>query len=190
MREQLNNKNHVVAEAAEFALTKLGLDKTGSPAAKTIGEMKYEDAVKIALATKGDAKIGRELFLKHACVACHTVSDKEPPKGPMLGGIATRYTRAELCESILKPSAKIAQGFESQWFKMKNGDEVEGFVVKEGGDSVEVRNIAGVNAILEKANIKDRQKRDKSIMPEGLVAAITPEDLASLLAYLEATKAK
>ena len=190
VREQLNHKSHVVAEAAEFALTKLGLDKTGSPAAKTIGEMKYEDVVKIALATKGDAKIGEELFLKQACIACHTVSDKEPPKGPMLGGIATRYTRAELCESILKPSAKIAQGFESQYFKMKNGEEIEGFVVKEGGDSVEVRNIAGVNAILEKANIKDRQKRDKSIMPEGLVATITPEDLASLLAFLEATKAK
>jgi HEAT repeat protein len=50
VREQLNNPSHVVAEAAEFALTKLGLDKTGAPSAKTIGEMKYEDVVKIAVA--------------------------------------------------------------------------------------------------------------------------------------------
>jgi putative heme-binding domain-containing protein len=108
----------------------------------------------------------------------------------MLGGIATRYSRAELCESIMKPSAKIAQGFESQYFKMKNQDEVEGFVVKEGGDSVEVRNISGVTVVIEKANIERREKRDKSIMPEGLVANIAPEDLASLLAFLESTKAK
>ena len=158
MRENLNNPDHVVAEAAEFALTKLGLDKTGSPAAKTIAEMKYDDVVKIALATKGDAQAGQQLFLQQGCVICHTLTEKEPPKGPMLGGIGQRYSRAELCESILKPSAKIAQGFESQYFKMKNGEEVEGFVVKEGGDSVEVRNIAGVTTVLEKGEHREARE--------------------------------
>ncbi len=189
VREHLNNKSGVVAEAAEFALTKLGLDKASAPAAKTIADLKYEDVVKIALATKGDAKAGQALFLQQACAACHTVSDAEPPKGPMLGGIATRYTRAELCESILKPGAKISQGFESVWFKLANKDEVEGFVVKEGGDSVEVRNIAGVTRVLEKGDIAEWQKREKSIMPDGLLNALTPEDLASILAFLESTKA-
>ena len=47
----------------------------------------------------------------------------------MLGGIAGRYSRAELCESILKPSAKIAQGFETQWFKTNDGDVLIGFCV-------------------------------------------------------------
>ena len=98
----------------------------------------------------------------------------------MLGGIGTRYNRAELCESILKPSAKIAQGFESQNFTLKNGEQIEGFVVKEGGDSVEVRNIVGATAILDKADIVKREKRDQSIMPEGLVGNITPDDLAFL----------
>ncbi len=190
VREHLNDSSHVVAEAAEFALTKLGLDKAPSSTDKTIGELPYDDVVKIAIGTKGDPKLGQELFLKQGCVICHTLTEKEPPKGPMLGGIAQRYNRTELCESILKPSAKIAQGFESQWFKLKSNEEVEGFVVKEGGDSVEVRNIGGVTTILEKGNIAERQKRDKSIMPEGLVANITPQDLASLLAFLESTKAK
>ena len=190
VREQLNNKDHVVAEAAEFALTKLGLDKTGSPAAKNIGEMKYEDVVKIAMATKGDVKTGEGLFLKQGCVVCHTVSDKEPPKGPMLGGITTRYSKAEIVESILKPSAKISQGFESEYFKLKNGTEYEGFVVKEGGDSVDLRNIVGATFMVEKGDIAKRERREKSIMPEGLISNITPEDLASLLAYLESTKPK
>ena len=189
VRAHLHDKSSVVAEAAEFALTKLGLDKVAAPGARTIGEMKYEDVVKTALAVKGDAARGQALFLQQACAACHTVSESEPPKGPMLGGIATRYTRAELCESILKPGAKISQGFESVWFKLKNKEEVEGFVVKESGDSVEVRNIAGVTAVLEKGNIVERQKREKSIMPDGLLNALTPEDLAGILAYLEGTKA-
>ena len=62
----------------------------------------------------------------------------------MLGGISQRYTRAELVESILQPNAKIAQGFESQYFKLNNATEVEGFVVKEAGDSVEVNVPDGV----------------------------------------------
>ena len=190
VRKQLNNKNHVVAEAAEYALTKLGLDKAPNVASKTIGEMKYEDVVKAAIAAKGDPQVGQQLFLRQGCFVCHTLTSKEPPKGPMLGGILTRYTKEEVCESILKPSAKIAQGFESQHFKMKNNTELDGFVVKEGGDSVEVRNILGATTILEKADIVVRQRMEKSIMPEGIVNNITPDDLASLLAFLQTTSAK
>jgi putative heme-binding domain-containing protein len=190
LREQLNNPSAAVADAARSELINLDGGNSGVPGEKLIGTMKFEDVVKIALTIKGDAKIGEQLFLKQGCVVCHTVSPKEPPKGPMLGGIATRYSRAELCESILKPSAKIAQGFESQYFKMKNGDELDGFVVKEGGDSVEVRGISGPSTVLEKADIAERQKRDKSIMPEGLVVNITPTELAALLAFLESTSVK
>lgn len=190
VRAQLNSPNTAVAKAAQLALVNLEGGKSSAPGEELIGAMKYEDVAKLVLATKGDAKIGAQLFLKQGCVVCHTVSPSEPPKGPMLGGIATRYSRADLCESVLKPSAKVAQGFESQYIKMKNGDEFEGFVVKEGGDSVEVRGIAGPSNILEKSDIAERQKRDKSIMPEGLVANITPSELAALITYLESTSAK
>jgi putative heme-binding domain-containing protein len=190
VRQQLTNANPAVASSAAKTLRQIGLDPASSTVTKLIAEMKYEDVVKIALDLKGDSKIGEQLFLKQGCVICHTVSSQEPPKGPMLGGIATRYSRADLCESILKPSAKIAQGFESQNFNMKNGEQIEGFIVKEGGDSVEVRTITGATSVLEKGNIVERQKREQSIMPEGLVANITPQDLASLIAYLESTSAK
>ncbi len=190
VREQLKNPSPTVAKAAQLALASLDSNQPGVSGEQLIGAMKYEDVVKQVLATKGDATLGGQLFLKQGCVVCHTVSPTEPPKGPMLGGIGARYTRAELCESVLKPNAKIAQGFESQFFKMKNDDELEGFVVKEGGDSVEVRSVAGTSTILEKSDIALRQKRDKSIMPEGLVANITPTELAALITYLQSTSAK
>ncbi|HVY70398.1 MAG TPA: HEAT repeat domain-containing protein [Verrucomicrobiae bacterium] len=190
VRQQAGSANAAVASAAKSTLATLGLDPANGTGARTISDLEFAEVVKLALAEKGDARAGEQLFLKQGCVVCHTVSEKDPPKGPMLGGIARRYSRAELCESILKPSAKIAQGFESQSFKMKNGDQIDGFVVKEGGDSVEVRNIVGANTVLEKANIVERQKKDQSIMPEGLVGNITPAELASILAFLESTGAK
>jgi putative heme-binding domain-containing protein len=89
---------------------------------------------------------------------------------------------------MLKPSAKIAQGFETQWFKPAAGEVVEGFVTRESGDEVELRNVQGETLVLKKEAIQRRGKRDFSTMPEGLAANLTPEELASLLAYVESLK--
>jgi len=186
VKANLNNPNNAVAEAALFAFQKLGLKDTGAPA-QLIGAMKYED-VFATVQHGGDAKDGKDMFLKAGCIACHTIAADEPPKGPILSAVAKIYDRAALTESILKPSAKIAQGFESQWFKTKKGEQIEGFVTREGGDSLDVRNVAGQTVTLEKADIAERGKRDISIMPEGLLNAFTPADLANLLAWLESLK--
>ena len=149
-----------------------------------------EKVVSAVRREKGDAKAGAELFARQGCVACHTVSADEPPKGPFLGGISVKYSRPELCESILKPSAKIAQGFETQWFKTRSGDVVEGFVTRESGDDIEYRNATGAGSVLRKQEIERRGKRDTSVMPEGLVSNLSPAEFANLLAYLESLKGK
>jgi putative heme-binding domain-containing protein len=150
--------------------------------------LQYDQVLTLATKEKGTVKAGAQMFAKAGCVACHTVNSEEAPKGPYLGGIATRYSRAELCESILKPSSKIAQGFETQWIKTKEGDEYEGFVTREGGDDLDLRNIAGITMTLAKKDIQERGKRETSMMPTGLLDKFAPEDLASLLAYLESLK--
>ena len=72
--------------------------------------------------------------------------------------------------------------------KTKKGEQVEGFITREGGDSVDVRNVAGQVVTLEKGDITERGKRDTSMMPEGLFNAFTPADLANLLAFLESLR--
>lgn len=186
VKARLKDPNNAVAEAALFAYQTLGLSE--QPTA-TLASMKFEDAAK-AVAKGGDVKQGQEMFLRAGCIACHTVSDAEPPKGPNLAAAAKIYDRAALIESILKPNAKIAQGFETQWFKTKKQGDFDGFVVREGGDSVDVRNIVGQTVTIEKGDIKERGKRENSMMPEGLLNAFSPAELASLLAYLESLKGK
>jgi putative heme-binding domain-containing protein len=189
------DSNPQIATAAKSAARQLGsVSGTASAATPATGalieKMKYEDVVAIAIKEKGNAGVGKELFTKQGCIQCHTVSAEEPPKGPFLGDVATRYSRAELCESILKPSAKIAQGFETQWFKDKEDEDYEGFVTRDAGDELDIRNILGVTITLKKADIKERGKREISVMPEALVAKLTPQELGSILAYLESLKAK
>jgi putative heme-binding domain-containing protein len=190
------DKNPDVARAAALAADRLGLKGAGNAVAAShdprdlIESVGYDKTLAAVLREKGDPKVGQELFTRQGCVACHTTSPAEPPKGPLLAGIAARYSRAELCESILKPSAKISQGFETQWFKTNDGDQQEGFVTRESGDEIELRNGAGIALVLKKSDVKSRGKRDISIMPEGLATKLTPQELASLVAYLESLKAK
>lgn len=185
----LKDPNNAVAEAALFAHQKLGLGQAGGTA-KQIGTLQVDAVLTDVVAQKGDGAKGREIFLRAGCIACHTVAADEPPKGPMLAAVANIYGRKELAESILKPNAKIAQGFETQWFDTAKGEHVEGFVTREGGDSVDVRNIAGQSLTLEKGDIKQRGKRETSMMPEGLMNGFTPAELSDLLSYLESLKKK
>jgi putative heme-binding domain-containing protein len=95
-----------------------------------------------------------------------------------------------LTESIIKPNAKISQGFETQWFKLKADEDeiIEGFVTREAGNELELRNAAGVAQIIKTADILRRGKRETSIMPEGLVNTLTPQELADMLEYLGSLK--
>ena len=53
-----------------------------------------------------------------------------------------------------------------------------------------MRNIIGQAMTVEKSDIEERGQRDISMMPDGLLNAFTPVDLANLLAYLESLKAQ
>ena len=88
----------------------------------------------------------------------------------------------------MKPSAKIAQGFESQFFVTHEGKVFDGFVVRESGDEIEFRNVAGLATTLKKTDIDERGKREASIMPNGLVDKLNPDQLAAILAYLDSLK--
>jgi putative heme-binding domain-containing protein len=187
------DRNPAVASAAAYAADRLKLGggtSAGGPAREPMEKLGYDKTVELVLKEKGDAASGKELFAKVGCIGCHTVSADEPAKGPFLGGILTRYNKTELCEAIMKPNAKISQGFETQYFKMKDDELYEGFVTREGGDDLELRDAAGTVKVLKKSDILRRGKRETSIMPEGLVLKLTPQEIASLLAYLETTKGK
>ncbi len=179
-----------VRREAEFAANQLRLDQDAGGAGPKIAQLKFEDALEQATKSPGDAGRGAQLFARQGCVACHTVSQNEALKGPLLAGIAARYSRRELIESILKPSAKIAQGFETQFFVLDSGKVVDGFVVRESGAEVELRGANAQTMLISKSEIDERGRREISIMPTGLVDPLTPADLASVLAYLESLKAK
>jgi putative membrane-bound dehydrogenase-like protein len=188
VRSSRENSDPAVRGAAFEAAKRMRLDVT-IDASRTLAGKPFEVALAAVLKEKGDPALGAQLYQRQGCVSCHTTAKGETLKGPFLGDISARYSRGEIIESILKPSAKIAQGFETQKFATTSGLTYEGFVVRESGEEVEIRNSAGLVTVLAKNKIDERGKNDVSVMPNGLVDPLTPEQLASLLAYLESFRA-
>ena len=62
-----------------------------------------------------DSEAGRAIFHEHVvagCVRCHALEGKGGSVGPALDGIASRKTRDYIYESLVNPSAQLAEGFD------------------------------------------------------------------------------
>ena len=160
---------------------------TGNPK-NWIANLGPEKSIARALKAKGNPERGKKLFTSQACIACHSTAEGQAPKGPHLVDIGKRYQPTELLQSILNPSAVIAQGFDTYAFTTKDNRTHVGFVTKESANTISIRTLVGVATDLPVKQIKKRQKLHVSSMPPGLAAGLTPEQLADLLTYLQSLK--
>jgi putative heme-binding domain-containing protein len=140
------------------------------------------------LNTRGDAARGEKLFTAQSCSRCHTTANGQKPKGPHLVDIGRRSKPAELVLSILKPSDKITQGFDTYVFATTEGKLVTGFVSRESAREVEIRQLTGLPVTLPKTKIEERVRQKTSMMPDGIVGNLNSGQLADLMAYLQSLK--
>jgi putative heme-binding domain-containing protein len=136
---------------------------------------------------------GRALFESVGCMKCHTTDSHEAPRGPYLGDAGAKHPVPHMVESILRPSAKIAQGFTTERILAKSdpkasSTEYLGFIVKESPDQIELRDITGKISVVQKTTITKRQTMPGSVMPEGLADTMSLDDFANLIAYLRSLK--
>jgi len=153
-----------------------------------IANLLFDIVATRAAATPGDVEKGRMLFRQQSCINCHTFANGQQPKGPHLVDIGKRYKRAELIESIVQPSKKIAQGFDTWAIAMDDGKIYTGFIVLESAETVTLRDATGISHELIQDQIEDRVKQEISMMPQGIVGNLSPEQLSDLLAYLESLR--
>jgi len=183
------SKDAALSKAALDALDKLNAaPATSDDDKRLIVQLGHNETTALLLEARGDAALGSQLFTRQACIACHTTSQDQPQKGPYLGDAGKKWKRADLIQSILKPSAVVSQGFQTQWFELKNGTTLEGFVTAEKDGVVDLRNIAGIVQRVKRSDVAKSGTRTTSMMPEGLAAGLTVKEMASLLDYMQSLK--
>ncbi|WP_266367200.1 DUF7133 domain-containing protein [Tellurirhabdus rosea] len=172
----------VAEEAVKVDLAKIK-DKKGQ-----VGDSSIEDVMLALAKIKGDAGLGRKLFVQQGCVACHSLSRSEPMKGPFMGQIGSIMNREQIAESILKPNASISQGFATVLVSAKGNKSYTGFVTEESADKLVLRDITGQVYRLRAADVLSRKEMETSMMPAGLANALSFEEFASLVTFLSEQK--
>ncbi|MFZ4765632.1 MAG: PVC-type heme-binding CxxCH protein, partial [Roseimicrobium sp.] len=144
------------------------------------------------LKLKGDAKKGQAIFAKaeSTCTLCHRIGDKGADFGPGLSEIGSKLGKDVLYQSILEPNAGVSMGFETWSITLKNGQAAMGIVRSETNNQLVLALPGGVANTFEKKQIEKRDKLPTSMMPTGLQAMFTQEDLVNLVEYLGSLKAK
>ncbi|MHA4741191.1 DUF7133 domain-containing protein [Dyadobacter sp. MSC1_007] len=153
-----------------------------------VGESSIEDVMLAMAKIKGDPAVGKLLFAKQGCVACHSLSKSEVMKGPFMGQIGSIMNREQIAESILKPNASISQGFASVLITAKGDKTYMGFVSEESAEKLVIRDIAGQVNTIKVSDIVSRKEMETSMMPPGLANELSYEEFASLITFLSQQK--
>ena len=139
---------------------------------------------------KADALNGAKVFADPAktCVTCHQVNGLGVDFGPNLSTIGAKLGKDALFEAILDPNAGISFGFEAWQLTLKSGDEAFGLIVSDSADELAVKAVGGIITRYKKSEVARREQTKLSVMPVGLQANLTTQELVDLVEYLASLK--
>jgi putative membrane-bound dehydrogenase-like protein len=174
--EQLrNHKNRAIqARARELLAGQVSPDRR-----------KILDDYQSALELKSDALRGKMVFQKN-CSTCHRLENVGVEVGPDLLSALRNKTPQGLLIDILDPSREVDPRFINYLVTNKAGKVFSGMIAAETASSITLRRAEKAEDTLLRSQIDDIQATAKSVMPEGLEMQISKQEMADLIAYLQA----
>ncbi len=133
---------------------------------------------------EGSQERGEPFFLGR-CAVCHRAQGAGGTAGPDLDALSDRSASA-LLAAILAPNDAVEPGYLAYEVRLRNGDTLYGRISGESAGSLRLMGLDGNEQSLPRSSIDSVQSRGTSLMPEGLTAGLSAQDLADLLAYLQA----
>jgi quinoprotein glucose dehydrogenase len=168
-------KSTAPAVKARWEKQKAAWESSGDPLA----------AYSFALAG-GNPRRGGEQFFQNAvlpCARCHVVGSDGGEAGPNLSRIGKEKTPKYLLESVLKPSAHIAAGFDIVTLQLASGETETGSIASETPTQVVLKRADGTTATFDVKQVKQRMVAPSS-MPEIYGQVLTREQLRDIVAFL------
>jgi putative heme-binding domain-containing protein len=181
LRDALKSFPAEVRTAAEPLFKKLAVDD----AAQRNRLMELADVWKA-----GDAARGRAVFFGKtaACAACHAVGGFGEKIGPDLSKIGQIRTETDLLEAVLFPSNSIVRGYESFMVHLTDGKSYTGVIRRETADTLYLVTPERTEVRVARKKIESLEPSRVSIMPAGLDAQLSREDLGDLITFLKSLK--
>ncbi|MBI2927705.1 MAG: ThuA domain-containing protein [Verrucomicrobia bacterium] len=160
----------------------------GQTRSPTTAEMQQliERAAAAIRSGSGSPYEGQKLFTA-TCAACHKLFGQGGQIGPDL----TVFKRDDLDNmllSIVNPTAEIREGYENHLVTTKDDRTLSGFIVEKDNRVLVLRGLDGENVTLALDQVEQMERAGLSLMPEGLLDALTDQQIRDLFAYLRSTQ--
>jgi putative membrane-bound dehydrogenase-like protein len=130
----------------------------------------------------GDAKKGQQIFAT-ICITCHKHGQLGVDVGPPLSDVKVKPPEA-LLSDILDPNRMFEARWSAYTVETKDGRTLAGLIQSETSDALVLAMPGGAKETISRSAIKDMKSLDRTLMPDGLEAAISKEQMSDLIAFL------
>jgi putative heme-binding domain-containing protein len=146
---------------------------------------KYKEILASDQYPAADPGRGRLVF-NRTCLPCHRLFDAGGDVGPDLTG-SDRANRDYILENVLDPSAAVAREYTLANVATTDGRLVAGIIREQNDRSLTIQT-ANERIVLPREDIEDLKPSTVSMMPEGQLERLSPQEIRDLFAYLAASR--
>jgi putative membrane-bound dehydrogenase-like protein len=142
---------------------------------------KYKSALTPDRLKGADLSNGRLVF-NRTCVQCHKLYGVGGDVGPDLTG-SDRATLDYVLENVLDPSAAVARDYTLTNVATRDGRLIFGLLREQTERTLTVQTV-NERVVLDREDVEEIKPSPASMMPEGILDKLSPDDVRDLVAYL------
>ena len=134
---------------------------------------------------------GRIAYEEARCSLCHRFGSTGGDLGPDLTAASSRFSRHDLLEAIIEPSAHITDQYATTGIELVDGSILVGRILERNPDRIRLLvDPYGMEEVeVGTAEIASESPGETSFMPAGLVNGLTLEQILDLLHFIEQEQA-
>jgi putative heme-binding domain-containing protein len=142
---------------------------------------RYKELCSSEALAKADVSNGRRIFAA-TCATCHRLFGEGDQVGPDITG-SNRTNLDYILQNIVDPSAVLGNDYRMTVLELADGRVVSGLIQQETDSALTVRTLNDT-VLVAKADVEHQSLSPLSMMPEGLLDRMQPQEVRDLIAYL------
>jgi putative heme-binding domain-containing protein len=147
---------------------------------------KYKELLSSTAFANADPSRGRLIF-KETCAACHVLYGTGGRIGPDLTG-SNRANLDYILLNSIDPSYDVPQGYKMVIIHTVDGRVLNGVIAEENAQRIILKTVQQPTVVILKSDIEARKISPKSMMPDGQLDKLKPQEVMNLIKYLQTTE--
>lgn len=147
---------------------------------------KYKKMITPDSLATASASRGRAVY-KKTCANCHLLYDDGGEIGPDLTG-SNRANLDYILLNSVDPSYDVPDGYKTVTVLTIDGRLINGVIAEEDATRLVLKTVEQPRLVIAKEDIDTRKLSDKSMMPEGQLDQMKPQEMIDLIKYLRTTQ--